>query len=635
MAVAERKRIGETLDRVIAGLLIVALAMTTWQLGGYLGQTMAVAIPVLAIALGLTVLRWIVIEPAGLPLGWWWPLPMLAYVAVHVVYWSPVPDRAWLDATLWWWGAAGFWSGCQVARHRSAQFLFMGGVGVIALGAVGMALWQVWVDSTWLPMGRVQVPQYQGRASGTFGIPNSFAAFLAVVFPSALGLALARSRGSVVKIFAGVVAFASLAGIALSVSRGVWLALAVGLAVWPLALAGRSWTRRFGGMIAVTLGALLLAGAAYVWVPTVKTRFDMFISDAGERTRPIMWRMAWRLWQDEPLAGTGGGSYAALLERYRPGLFWDAPRWAHNDYLNTLSDYGVFGFGLSFGIAVIVVLRVWWRRTRSAEAVSGNRRERRAESRALGMGLLALALATWVDFHLKIPAIVLLAGVGAAIWSRGRDRRSHARQNSGPAMAAAAWKRWSGGAISLVMVVAAIGWVGPRQQAEGRRFIARSTINEASSLTDPAEIRARLQPILIELQAVVETDPRNAQAWSDLSFARSLQVIWRPKERMKIGQEAEVAARQAVSLSAVVPEYWIHLGRALDLQNRWLDAGMSFVEARKLASNNAFVWYCYARHLGLRRGMLDLAEHALATSLRLDPWNPDANALKEVFAKSR
>ena len=39
------------------------------------------------------------------------------------------------------------------------------------------------------------------------------------------------------------------------------------------------------------------------------------------------------------VTGGGAGSYNVLLERFRPENFPDDAQWAHNDYLNTLSDF--------------------------------------------------------------------------------------------------------------------------------------------------------------------------------------------------------------------------------------------------------------------------------------------------------
>ena len=64
--------------------------------------------------------------------------------------------------------------------------------------------------------------------------------------------------------------------------------------------------------------------------------------------------------------GKGGGSFDALLEKHRPEGLWETPKYAHNDYLNTLMEYGVIGWVLGFGVAIGTI--VWGVRRRAHQA---------------------------------------------------------------------------------------------------------------------------------------------------------------------------------------------------------------------------------------------------------------------------
>src|SRR5690606_12022850 len=77
-------------DRAVAIALVVNLGWTTWHLGGFVGEAMAVSFPVLMLTLALVVVRWLVWRPTGLPVGWWWPLPMLAVVGSHLAGVAPM-----------------------------------------------------------------------------------------------------------------------------------------------------------------------------------------------------------------------------------------------------------------------------------------------------------------------------------------------------------------------------------------------------------------------------------------------------------------------------------------------------------------------------------------------------------------
>jgi hypothetical protein len=372
---------------------------------------------------------------------------------------------------------------------------------------------------------------------------------------------------------------------------------------------------------AVALGALL-----YATVPGVRARLDGLVQDRGEKTRPIVWRAAWQLWQDSPVLGTGAGSYNVLFERYRPERFWDEPQWAHNDYLNTLSDYGAVGFGLFFGGVVIVVAGVA-RRGRKEQDDEGV-----IPRSGFGVGLLAFALALSVDFHLKLPALAMLvAWCGAEsvgrVWSGGERELPKRR-------------RFLGRGVALVASIGLFCLAGlrivPMARAEGWRGEARRQIDRLALRPQPATSElAVLTKAQRDLRRAVELDGLNAQAWSDVSYAAALIARLVPDRSAELGAEAEAAARRALAGSAVVPEFWWRLGVGLDLQGRWIDGGATTARSVVLAPNLPQAWYYTAFHFSLRSETRELALTAIATCLRLDPWFRGAEVLREKLKASR
>ena len=102
---------------------------------------------------------------------------------------------------------------------------------------------------------------------------------------------------------------------------------------------------------------------------------------------------------------------------------------------------------------------------------------------------------------------------------------------------------------------------------------------------------------------------------------------------VELASEAEAAADRALAISTDVAEFWIQRGLALDKQGRWVEAGAAFVEALKLAPTRAGVWYRQAAHLGLKQTATEQALAAAEFSLRLDPGNPEAHALRQQLAE--
>ena len=101
---------------------------------------------------------------------------------------------------------------------------------------------------------------------------------------------------------------------------------------------------------------------------------------------------------------------------------------------------------------------------------------------------------------------------------------------------------------------------------------------------------------------------------------------------VQLGREAEQLARTALEKSTVVPEFWVRLGVALDLQGRWGEAGECFTHALQLAPKSANAWYYYAYHLCLIPATRILAGTAVHTALTLDPGLRPAITLQKSLS---
>ncbi len=620
-------------------LLVVNITWTTLCLGGYRPETMVVttALSGLLLVVHLIGFVWWREELSGRkggvarvhPAGWWL-LPFLGYAAVNVHTISPVPWIGWRDWVGWAQLMAVFWVVLNGVRTREARAVLFGALVALAFGAVVLGCYQRFVQPDWLMLGRTQSDQFLGRVSGPFGIPNSLGALLLlVVFPVG-ALAFRRGAGAVQRVFFGYLAGVFLLGLVLTVSRGAWIAAMVVTAAWPLLAAAGSVRRRvlLTGIATVALAATVTA--LFFAVPVVRVRLTQLKVDLGEKTRPIMWRGAWEIFREHPLWGSGGGSYNLMFEKHRPERFQDEPEWAHNEYLNTASDYGAVGSGLFFGAGGVVVAmcarRRWKERTRGPE------RPGAGEALPLGgmtAGLAAFGVQAFVDFHFKIPALALTFGTLAALvvqrcWpaAAGEPGRASGLERDfcvGVAMFAAAGCGW---------------FVNPLYRAEALRYQAREAINRMAVRATPVEEwRPVLAEVMDKLGRATELDARNGAMWADVSYATALFAQTEPKQRTDLARKAERSADLALACSNLVPEFWIRRGVALDLQGRWVEGGRAFVEGLKLAPANAIGWYYQAAHLSLRPAARLQALAAVEVSLRLDPGKREAQALRQRLAE--
>jgi len=660
---------------VQTALLAANLAWTTLCLGGYLPETVVVTDVLVGLLLAVHLLERACVRGEDSPLhpAGWLLLPFVVYGAANVLFVTPLPWLGWIDWLGWARMIAVFWVMLNGVRSPAPRTALV--ATLLALAAVGVALgcYQSFVDHGWIMLGRRQAAQFIGRASGCFGIPNSLAALLELLLPAMGALAVRPGARVGARVFFGGLAVFFALGLYLTISRGGWLAFGLALAAWPLC-AGRSpLARRLGRAAGVGVLGLAAVGALYWAAPPVRARLDALVHDAGERTRPILWRGSLEIFRDHPMWGGGAGSFNVLFERHRPERYQDEPQWSHNDYLNTLADYGTVGFALFFGACGAMVWRCGRNRSpadsgrgaillrplpgegrsETAPLQNSSRPEARWGQRApptegetpaiaslmhpwaqqgFAVGLLAFALHLFVDFHFKLPALAMAFAVCAALLVSCRWPALDASSS----IPTDGWVRLAQGIAALGVLAALFSYVLPHDRAEALRYNAREAIDRLARAEAPAAtVRSATHNRGRDAFArAVELDPKNAQAWADLSYALSLLMHDEPARTKELGHEAETAARRALALTAVLPEAWVRLGVALDTQDRWVEAGEYFARAVELAPAAVNYRYYLAYHFSLRPVTQALARSMVDACLLLDPSHRAAQALRQQLATS-
>jgi hypothetical protein len=472
--------------------------------------------------------------------------------------------------------------------------------------SAALAAYQHFRDPRWIMLGRHQAEQFIGRASGSFGIPNSLGVLMALLIPPVGFLALARRTSAGVRVLCLAALLVLLTGFVLAVSRGAWISLAAAFAVRPLFSPGRSVLWRVCAAFGAAVAAAAVAAALYYTFPVMHTRVNQLIADSGERTRPIMWRGAWHIFLAHPVLGAGAGSFDPLFEAYRPLGYRDQPYYAHCDYLNTLCDYGAVGFAL----ALLAACPVLWRGARS-----------RGLTGAAFTGILAFSFHLLIDFHFKIPALaMILASIGALVVAV----EAPASPPAGPGA------RVAGAAFGLAAVAGLLAWALPAYRGEDARYMAREKIDRIAAVAGDVSSQPKvIADVRTLLEKAVKFDPHNAKAWSDKAYADSLEALVDPSSTAQLGAEAEADANRALAITRVIPEFWIRKGTGMDMQGRWIDGGACLVEALNLAPYRQDVWYYEAYHLSLKPSETGPALAAANLSLRLDPGFLLAQSLRQ------
>jgi O-antigen ligase len=265
---------------------------------------------------------------------------------------------------------------------------------------------------------------YREEPTGTFINHNHYAAFIGMILPLSIGLLIQRLKDwkdihrqsenlgqrrnfsfNLPVLF--ISSISMLLALILSNSRGGILASFLSLAFLLFFLL----KKRIGihqRYLAVVLGIPIL-GALIIFNQVLIYRFSFSIRDAPERFE--LWKDSLDIIRDAPLLGTGLGSYARVIPKYRnhrdlifvSGIPLPADvHFAHNDYVQLATEGGLMA----------LCLLVWAISSTASALLRRFRQMDRWESQVTGYcliaGLLMVLTHALVDFNFHIPAIALV-----------------------------------------------------------------------------------------------------------------------------------------------------------------------------------------------------------------------------------
>ena len=221
------------------------------------------------------------------------------------------------------------------------------------------------------------IKPYPHRGSGTFISPNNLGGFLEMILPLGLAYTLTSRMKLLTKVFIGYASLVILAGIVVTVSRGSWIATALSLAVFYLVVIFHH-TYRFPAI--ALLVVIIMAGAYFAPRDVfLQTRLRQLTTPQGtvdDDGRFGIWQAAIQLWHENVWWGIGPGHFDDRFGKYRPEIVQTSPERVHNDYLNTLTDWGVAGAALvaaAWGLLCVGVFKTW-RSVRRSDNTLGDHR---------------------------------------------------------------------------------------------------------------------------------------------------------------------------------------------------------------------------------------------------------------------
>lgn len=276
---------------------------------------------------------------------------------------------------------------------------------IIALAGLLPSLWGLFLHLGHEPGD----PFYTGLV-GTFGLHNPFAGFLLMTIPMTLYALYADREKKYMRLLWAATALIQVAAFILTRSRAAWLVALIVLLIFLLTPVFKS---KFGRILKITIGivsGVIVVIAVFSLIPPEwlfeKYRSKFELLDYSIKGRYEFWRAALRMLFENPLFGTGAGTFQTSYTRFQQSIVFYATD-PHSYPLHVAAGQGIVGFG--FLIAVICFIwrsfNLWLLRDSSGLA------------RASALAATGIFLHSAVDFDLTYApnafALVSLAAMAA------------------------------------------------------------------------------------------------------------------------------------------------------------------------------------------------------------------------------
>jgi O-antigen ligase len=441
------------------------------------------------------------------------------------------------------------------------------------------AIFQFLTKSKWV-LWSPQYEGYIGRGSATFMCPNHLAGFLEMLLPLTLAFTLTGRFKPTAKVFLAYSVLAIFAGIGVTLSRGGWTATGMALLVFFGLL-----LRRRGHRLTALVFLVLLLGAFGLFfknLPFLQRRLNVVLNENQlSDARFRLWKPTVHMWQDHFWWGVGPAHFDARFRLYRPDDVQMRPLYAHNDYLNTLADWGLVGMVL---IAAALVLLYWgvlqtWKFVRRSNDLAAKQSNRSAFVLGAAVALFAILVHSFVDFNMHLPANAILAITLMALLA-GHCRFATERY----------WFKlsWVGKLTVTGLCLVFLGYLSEQGWRRGREYV----------LLDRAAKATELQPKLASLKAAYSIDPQNSETTYQLGETLRL-ASWQGFEGyQQLATEALQWFDKGIKLNQFDPYNYLRYGMCLHWLDRHGEAAHFFEKALSLDPRSYYMlglmgWHCF------------------------------------------
>lgn len=208
------------------------------------------------------------------------------------------------------------------------------------------------------------------RPSGFRGYVMHLASVLVLVFPVLSVIAVDNNFTKKIRIFSGVMAVCTLAGIIAIQSRGGWLALLVVCPVLLYKYVLVSKKHMIIALLVITSIAGIFATSP-VFIKRIKSITNV-TTNRSNADRILVWESSFNMIKDHPVTGVGLDCWKPTYEKnYKLKEVTQDMKHSHNNFIQIFSEAGIFGF---LGFFAFTIFMLWsnfksWLYTRNPYAL--------------------------------------------------------------------------------------------------------------------------------------------------------------------------------------------------------------------------------------------------------------------------
>jgi O-antigen ligase len=270
----------------------------------------------------------------------------------------------------------------------------------------------------------------QWAAFGPFANRNHYAGYMEMLTPVPLALVLARGVRKESWLFYGFASAIMGLTIVISLSRGGIVSLLAGIIFVVMmsarreikhkrathdemrnegaliALRSSSMLKRVG--VALILAVVIALGVIWIGAEGIINRAAESVDQIkggdpqGELfSRTAVWKDSWEMIINHPFTGIGLGAYEAVFPIYARNNGMLLVDYAHNDYIQAMTDGGIVG-GLLAVAFIVLIMRAAFRGMKSDDPLLAGL------AMGCGAGVFSMLVHSLFDFNLQIPSNALL-----------------------------------------------------------------------------------------------------------------------------------------------------------------------------------------------------------------------------------